>query len=641
MSLHLHRLTLVCLACWLLCFHTVAQQSRVALLVGVGAYPKGSGWEQLSAANDVDLIRRTLQTQGFSPKNLLSLKDQQATKAAILDKLKNDFLNKVQAGGLAVFHFSGHGQQVCDDNGDESDGLDEALVPYDSPLHYKQGSNTGQSLLRDDELGQALAAVRRKLGPNGNLLVLIDACHSGTATRGRRKARGTDIIMGPITCAEPETSHSNILESEAEEQGIAPMTALFSSSSMQLSYEYQNEDGKNFGLFSFAFSKAMSELPEQTTYQRLLDRVKQEVKAFTNRQTPMAEGNTQQLVFGKGIRPAKKQYSILSYLGNNSFLINAGSLLGLLPKSKVAFYPKGTQDTTGVQPLAMGTVQKSKAFESNIQLLNPIENQILEEASVFVMERNYGELSVRLQLELEDLIFQKELATALKEYGFIQIVEKNGDLFLEQLGDAKQSFLLSQSDDYVLWEQKNIPLEAEALKNRLFQPINNYFRANYLRQLELRNADMQAEVVLLQEKQGKWVPLKESELVIGTLLRLRVKNVGKSPFYFKLVDIQPDHAISEIPFGEGLRLEVGKGITAPFVLEASEPLGTEVIKIFATKEPLEINFNHRGNNSSIKRNSLESLLSQLLLPKMETRGQSPSLPSEIGFIGSLVLEIVK
>ena len=193
----------------------------------------------------------------------------------------------------------------------------------------------------------------------------------------------------------------------------------------------------------------------------------------------------------------------------------------------------------------------------------------------------------------------------------------------------------------MLWEQKNIPLEAEALKNRLFQPINNYFRANYLRQLELRNADMQAEVVLLQEKQGKWVPLKESELVIGTLLRLRVKNVGKSPFYFKLVDIQPDHAISEIPFGEGLRLEVGKGITAPFVLEASEPLGTEVIKIFATKEPLEINFNHRGNNSSIKRNSLESLLSQLLLPKMETRGQSPSLPSEIGFIGSLVLEIVK
>ena len=37
---------------------------------------------------------------------------------------------------------------------------------------------------RDDLLGQKLVQLRTKLGEKGNLLVIIDACHSGTMTRG-------------------------------------------------------------------------------------------------------------------------------------------------------------------------------------------------------------------------------------------------------------------------------------------------------------------------------------------------------------------------------------------------------------------------------------------------------------------------
>ena len=41
-----------------------------------------------------------------------------------------------------------------DDNGDEEDGLDEALIPYDAQFWYAPGEYEGQNHLRDDELGE-------------------------------------------------------------------------------------------------------------------------------------------------------------------------------------------------------------------------------------------------------------------------------------------------------------------------------------------------------------------------------------------------------------------------------------------------------------------------------------------------------
>ena len=104
---------------------------------------------------------------------------------------------KIKAGDQVVFHFSGHGQQVWDDSGDEIDQLDEALVPYDSPKQYKASTNEGQYLLRDDELSILLNKIRNKLGAKGSLLVLMDACHSGTATRARTRARGCLLYTSP------------------------------------------------------------------------------------------------------------------------------------------------------------------------------------------------------------------------------------------------------------------------------------------------------------------------------------------------------------------------------------------------------------------------------------------------------------
>ena len=62
-------------------------------------------------------------------------------------------MSAAPVGEVIVVHFSGHGQQIADDNHDEADRLDETVVPYDAPSRWTTGY-TGERHIRDDELGK-------------------------------------------------------------------------------------------------------------------------------------------------------------------------------------------------------------------------------------------------------------------------------------------------------------------------------------------------------------------------------------------------------------------------------------------------------------------------------------------------------
>ena len=74
------------------------------------------------------------------------------------------------AGDSLVFHFSGHGVQKLDNNGDEADGYDEALCPLD--FEDPRGG-----VILDDEIN---ATIVRPLGRGVKLHAIVDTCHSGT-----------------------------------------------------------------------------------------------------------------------------------------------------------------------------------------------------------------------------------------------------------------------------------------------------------------------------------------------------------------------------------------------------------------------------------------------------------------------------
>jgi metacaspase-1 len=69
-------------------------------------------------------------------------------------------------GDSLVFHFSGMGAQVCDDDGDEVDGYDEAICPMDS---FQKGP------ILDDEINEVIV---RPLVRGVRLHAIVDACHS-------------------------------------------------------------------------------------------------------------------------------------------------------------------------------------------------------------------------------------------------------------------------------------------------------------------------------------------------------------------------------------------------------------------------------------------------------------------------------
>ena len=140
--------------------------AKNALCIGINNYP-GTHMDLQGCVNDANDWAAALAERGFKVAKLL---DDQATKAAMV-KAMNDLIGKAGKGDSLVITFSGHGTYQPDTDGDEADGLDEALCPYD--LQTK-----GEALI-DDEIRQIFGA--RKAGVR--IVLISDSCHSGTVTR--------------------------------------------------------------------------------------------------------------------------------------------------------------------------------------------------------------------------------------------------------------------------------------------------------------------------------------------------------------------------------------------------------------------------------------------------------------------------
>ena len=140
-----------------------------ALICGINAYPQSP---LQGCLNDVDSIAKLLvENFKFSPMRIVTLKDGDATKDAILAYLRL-MIQETEGGDHLVFSFSGHGSQVPDQDGDESDGLDEIICC--SGFDWSDGT-----FIKDDEI----RALLNLLDPGATIDIVCDSCHSGTMER--------------------------------------------------------------------------------------------------------------------------------------------------------------------------------------------------------------------------------------------------------------------------------------------------------------------------------------------------------------------------------------------------------------------------------------------------------------------------
>lgn len=143
-----------------------------AVLVGVNKY-KMEGADLNGCVNDVTNVRDVLLNYfGFQVEEIRVITDKRATKKAIIERLIW-LVKGAQKGDRLVFHFSGHGSQIRDRDGDElKDHMDEILCPHDMDWDSK-------TYLVDDELRRIFSGISKGV----ILEVLLDSCYSGTATR--------------------------------------------------------------------------------------------------------------------------------------------------------------------------------------------------------------------------------------------------------------------------------------------------------------------------------------------------------------------------------------------------------------------------------------------------------------------------
>ena len=143
--------------------------AKKAVLIGVNRY-RIPGADLRGCVNDVKNMQSVLsQYYGFGSSDMVTLLDDKATKKNIQTAIKQA-VGRAKKGDVVLLHFSGHGSNVPDNDGDEADHRDEILCPHD--LDWKDP-------LTDDWL----RATFDKLRDGVSLTVIFDCCHSGSATR--------------------------------------------------------------------------------------------------------------------------------------------------------------------------------------------------------------------------------------------------------------------------------------------------------------------------------------------------------------------------------------------------------------------------------------------------------------------------
>ena len=147
---------------------------RKALLIGIDAYQ--NVLPLIGPVNDAKAMREFITADlGFGDGDVRLLVDADATRANILREIEEWLIDGTRPGDEVFFYFSGHGFQQPDTSGDESDRLDETLVPVDVVV---RNDKTIAGMIADDEI----AALLNRLSGR-RVTVVVDACHSGTSDR--------------------------------------------------------------------------------------------------------------------------------------------------------------------------------------------------------------------------------------------------------------------------------------------------------------------------------------------------------------------------------------------------------------------------------------------------------------------------
>ena len=662
-----------------------ASPRKLALLVAVNKYYRGQpkDFYDLNTQQDVQELRQVLIDKfQFPPENITVLTTpEETTKQSIITAFRTHLIDQVRKDDIVVFHYSGHGDQALDDNGDEFDGLDETLVPSDY-VSMEDFANH----IRDDELNVLLEELKAK--EPASIALFIDSCHSGTATRnnpysGRLRVRGRGW-SGPPPKARTRGKEKESVPMMEQSQGLAEGYVLITAARPnQTAKEKTFDDSTTMGVFTHHLLRTLRTISPSTTYRDLFERLNYSMSSDAREQNPQMEGDIDTRVL-EGTAVPQPRYVQVQRVRGDVVTLAAGGLHGVTQGSKYGLYRAGTNDFTSPDSLLVEVeVVRVRSTYCVAQLPPDQVDQFTEEelatARAVETQHNYGENRLKVELSSEvsrsaapvPLRAVRDRVTGLAVAELrTEIARGRGD------GDAAAwdvriradggQYILERHDGSVIAaidagdEQQTLDaiqdaLEGEARYRMLVKLENAQSSASV--QVDLRLVKVEVEK---DEIEGGVTYVKDlemepeaGELVLqeGDFVRIELRNRGNSACYVTVLDLSPDGTVNPIWPHPQAQAYVNENILAAGeekslfnLFRLGAPFGTEIFKAIATQRPTNFSplLDERTREDGVRGAGDKSPLGRLLEAAVSnTRGTTyqGSISSDAWATAAVVFEI--
>jgi hypothetical protein len=241
---------------------------KTALCIGINDYP-GTQNDLSGCINDFNDWVDLLTAYGFT--NIIKLINAQATKEAIKANLTK-IVNEAVSDDEIACTYSGHGSYVVDMSKDEPESKDETIYTYNGNM-------------LDDEIREILS----KAKPGVKITVILDSCHSGTATRLMGPNAPKPRFMPP---KDPEMAKLGLtLPTKKATYPESDMKEILLSGAKSTEYSYDASfGGRPNGALTRVAIDALKKL-KNPTYNEWYAEIRKNLPSNEYPQTPQLEGS--------------------------------------------------------------------------------------------------------------------------------------------------------------------------------------------------------------------------------------------------------------------------------------------------------------------------------------------------------------
>jgi len=567
-----------------------------AVLIGINEYRTDEFMDLRGAVNDVETIQKILTTRfGFSREHISVLTDGEATRAAILAVLEK-LAEEAAPQDVVYIHFSGHGSQVKDLDGDEQDdGRDETILPHDA-------RTAGVPDITDDELGEILGRLRAETA-----VIVLDSCHSGTATRGGLLTRSVpeDTRVELYRKPESEVTARAIVRLDTPERYVLLTGAASHQSALDGPL-----DGKFHGFFTFALARSLSAADVDVSprdlhagIQRVFESLSEE---FGGLMLPEPQIEAAATVLDRSLFPTSgeaastRPFLLVQPAGPGMARLLGGPALNAVAGSYWAIYPPGETEFVVGEAAARARVVRTDGNDS-IAAIEPSDLQLKREGRAVAMapppastrvparwEGGDGALQQRLETEVRKHLPETDFVSADEFARFVVYVENGTCRVYGAAG-------LTVVDEFTLTSE-------DKAGERLAGLFSRSLKASSLATLTNPLSDIEIDVRLVGAGASNTLKTRKAGEARGHENSLMLEILVNRDSYITVVDVDAEGSVNIlfpnsyskegfypggfVRAGDAMRIpdSLEPGNRAGFFWDCRPPTGMDTVQVFASTD---------------------------------------------------------